>query len=951
MKTTSVVGTQAARVQDRPMLGEGEHIADRFRVVRILGRGGMGQVFEAEDLALGTAVALKVIYPARVHESNRIDALRHEVQLARQVTHRNVCRTFDLFQHRAETAAWGRAKSTILVVSMELLRGETLAAHLSRGQPLSTPRAINLLRQIAEGLDTAHAAGVVHGDLSASNVMIVPDGEAERAVIMDFGLAQQTDGTERPWTGGTPLFLAPELVDSRARPTPASDCYALAVLAHQLLRGGPPGAAKSLRPVRRRVAAALRRGLDPSPDERFASAGELLAAMAPRSSGRRWAAGMVGVALLTIAVGSGRFTTSAELETGAPKSSVARAHYEQGLEALEQWRHEAALSALDAADAEEPGSPLIAIARAELWALYGDRNRARIILEDAMAAVATGPRELRLRVEGHYREITRDWQRAEEIFRALVTLFPERSGDVERLATVLSQVGKPLEAITLLEEASAHRNGETRPSFDLVLARAARARADLPLQRQAAARARQAAEATGAVHLAAEAGLIEAEALFRMGHGAEADQRLAAARAEFERLGDRYGLARITLELSDRRTPQAILPLSHEEALVAIQERDDPILEARMLLRLARTKIDDATVRPVVLEQIERAKELVDAHHDWQAATEILNLDGLLHWNGERVEEAEVTFADAVKAAEASGNLRLLAGMIGNHARILMHLGQREASWLRHEESIAAARRCGCRDVLVLNLHTAAIVARRRDDLETADRMVRETLTIAESSGDIRHLRFALAADQDRLVMAGQYQEALDRQLRQLQLPIVTGLDRDLMRGGQVRLLTRLERYAEAEAIVRDLIENYPLASGSTAAIRFHLLLADIALRDPARLGEADRILAEVIDQVVRHDTRSVHLHAARLSARLESRMGRPSLARQKLIALASPQAGMDASRPNLLAQLVLGRMLHLAEETDHAREVLQRLIADPAVARYPWIVTIARDQLDKLAS
>src|SRR5262245_52309597 len=166
-----------------PALAEGAVLAGRFRIRRFVARGGMGELYEAEDLELGERVALKTILPSIAARQNTLERFRREVHLARRVTHPNVCRTYNLFHHRegdVDTA----------FVTMEFLEGETLADLLRRKKHLTTDEALPIAQQVAAALTAAHDAGVVHRDLKSGNVILVP-GESDgrtRAVVTDFGL-------------------------------------------------------------------------------------------------------------------------------------------------------------------------------------------------------------------------------------------------------------------------------------------------------------------------------------------------------------------------------------------------------------------------------------------------------------------------------------------------------------------------------------------------------------------------------------------------------------------------------------------------------------------------------------------------------------------------------------------------------------------------------------------
>ena len=173
-------------------LAIGQTIADRFRILRVVGRGASATVYEAEDQVVGEPVALKALASGR-------EAVR-ELQTARRISHANVCRVHDVVALEPAEGA-DESASRLVVISMELLEGETLRARLHRAGPPDRALALDLVRQLAAGLQAAHEAGVVHGDLSARNLVLAPSrGDLEerhqdagepppRLVITDFGLS------------------------------------------------------------------------------------------------------------------------------------------------------------------------------------------------------------------------------------------------------------------------------------------------------------------------------------------------------------------------------------------------------------------------------------------------------------------------------------------------------------------------------------------------------------------------------------------------------------------------------------------------------------------------------------------------------------------------------------------------------------------------------------------
>ncbi len=215
----------------------GQLIAKRFRVVRFIARGGMGEVYEAKDQLLqDVSIALKMIRPeiaADVASSSRFE---QEVILARKVVHPNLCPIYEMF--RCEQPA-----PPFLFLTMRLLQGETLEARLKGSRKLDSSEAVDICTQLLSAVAALHAAGVIHRDLKPNNVILEEEGSRLNASVMDFGLARFHEA-ENTLLGtgmiaGTPGYMAPELLRG-GRPTKATDIYALGIVLHQVLTGERP---------------------------------------------------------------------------------------------------------------------------------------------------------------------------------------------------------------------------------------------------------------------------------------------------------------------------------------------------------------------------------------------------------------------------------------------------------------------------------------------------------------------------------------------------------------------------------------------------------------------------------------------------------------------------------------------------------------------------------------
>ena len=195
----------------------GAVVANRYRIVSLLGGGGMGEVYRADDLKLGQRVALKYV---PTHNPAALERLYAEVRVGRQIAHPNVCRLYDIIEVGGQH-----------FITMEYVDGEDLASLLRRIGRLPGDKALALTRDLCAGLAASHDRGFVHRDLKPANVMIDGRGNAR---ITDFGLAGLAD--ESRSVGGTPLYMAPEQLD-RGIATPRSDIYALGLVLFEMFTG------------------------------------------------------------------------------------------------------------------------------------------------------------------------------------------------------------------------------------------------------------------------------------------------------------------------------------------------------------------------------------------------------------------------------------------------------------------------------------------------------------------------------------------------------------------------------------------------------------------------------------------------------------------------------------------------------------------------------------------
>jgi hypothetical protein len=209
----------------------GSTLLDRYRIVAPLGKGGMGEVYRAEDLRLGQSVALKFLPASLLQSEDAVARFHREVRLARQVSHPNVCRVFDVGEADGQT-----------FLTMEYVDGEDLASLMRRIGRLPADKALDIARQLCAGLAAAHEHGIVHRDLKPANIML--DGRG-RVRITDFGLAAiSLEPGSDDARAGTPAYMSPEQL-SGGEITPQSDLYSTGLVLYEVFTGKRPFDAKT----------------------------------------------------------------------------------------------------------------------------------------------------------------------------------------------------------------------------------------------------------------------------------------------------------------------------------------------------------------------------------------------------------------------------------------------------------------------------------------------------------------------------------------------------------------------------------------------------------------------------------------------------------------------------------------------------------------------------------
>jgi Flp pilus assembly protein TadD len=499
---------------DTHVFAIGQTVAGRYRIERYLSRGGMGEVYQAHDQELGESIALKTLLPEVANDDRMIGRFKQEIQLSRKIGHPNVCRVFDLARDPAE----GSGPDTVYFLTMEFLPGETLAARLEREGRMKQTEALPLLEQMAEALEAAHRAGVIHRDFKPSNVMLVNSGNpqsvaAVRVVVTDFGLARSYSPKSESTASmsgqlmGTLDYMAPELLTG-SQATFASDLYALGMVAFKMVAGAlpfasdtpfaaairrakqPPPSPRVLVPdLEPRWERAILRALDPEPARRFSNAAEFVRALRGDSSAitfafpamtrRNWTIA-AGIAALSVGMWLG---SAMWLRVKNQPSPAAQAFYRDGVDQIHNGAYFAATKALAEAATLAPSFALAHARLAEAWLRLDAPERATremVLALSGNTSGLSGADRLQISAVGHL--TTRDYAAAATDYGRLVTTVPDgNQGIYLDLGTTYLLAGKGDQAIAAYRKATI---GPT-PSpaawmwLGMAYARAAKNRADI----------------------------------------------------------------------------------------------------------------------------------------------------------------------------------------------------------------------------------------------------------------------------------------------------------------------------------------------------------------------------------------------------------------------------------------------------------------------------------------
>ncbi|HZO54569.1 MAG TPA: protein kinase [Bryobacteraceae bacterium] len=449
--------SEAEDFMNQPLVGPlsalqtDEVVVNRYRVIRQVGRGGMGEVYEVHDEVLNETVAMKTLHPEIAFRPDYVRRFNREIQLARKVTHPNVCRVYDVGEFHS---------GGLHFFTMEFLHGETLIARIRKQQQLSKREAFAFARHMALGLAAAHELGIVHTDFKSGNVMLCPGPGGERAVITDFGLARFDAGsTEASQTetastslqlAGTLGYMSPEQLTG-GNITTASDIYSFGIVLYEMATGTIPfDSSNPIRAAAERMSVkevsarskvagiaprwdeAIARCLQQDPKKRFPSAAALADWFAESRwqwpfkhwTRREWARAISGGG----AAVSGAVVAWSWLTQPYQPNPEGVDWYRRGVEALHSMTFDAARKLLERA---VEADPKFVLAHASLARAYEEMDYSDLAKESMLRAV-TQSMDTRLsstdqiRLRALQMMIAHDYDRAVPFFHRLEELAAEQ---------------------------------------------------------------------------------------------------------------------------------------------------------------------------------------------------------------------------------------------------------------------------------------------------------------------------------------------------------------------------------------------------------------------------------------------------------------------------------------------------------------------------------------------
>jgi len=906
-----------------PLFSPADVLDGRFRISRFLSRGGMGEVYEAEDLELGGRVALKTIRPELLADARSVERFKREVNLAKKVTHSNVCRIFDLSRHRP-TGTLRAEHAGVFFVTMELLEGETLGECLRRDGRMKSEHALAIALQMAAGLGAAHEAGVLHRDFKPSNVILVREAKGARAVITDFGLAVASQRgssadntlTLAGTTLGTPAYMSPEQIES-AEVTPSSDVYSLGLVLYELVTGTRPFehpsplsmAVRRLRedpanPValvpdldvrwQRVIAKCLKR----NPRDRFQNGNEVLAALTPASGvhpkrSRVWAGGIAFAFLAAIIAfslarlrGPSPDESDRALAAALPRNTQARRLYSQGVEKLRVFDALGARSLLSSAENIEPRSGVIHASLAEAWRALGYDGQAKAEANIAYHLASTLPREQQLLLEARSLSASNDWDRASQIYRSLCDFFPENLDYGVSLSHALVMAGKGNEALAELSAIRRLRGAADDARIPIEEAGADDLLGNFDKEEQAADAAIKRARGERMLAFLARALDAKTRSLGYRGEWQQTGRIASEAQNIYYRIGDRGGAA---------RSLRALGVMSYKRG-------------------------DYGNARRDYEQALETDREI---GYDGEAAVALNDL-ATLTWDVGDWPGSEKYYEEAIRLFRKTGNKLGYATTLNNYAGILQVRGDLDGASRMYSEYLRVSRETGDRSGEGVAIENLAEVAAAQGKLNDALPLHRQALAIFQAIDDRSGAAYPLMGIGSVLEEQNKPDAAYSNYTQALNLRKQVGEETNAARTRLALselMLNRRVAPTQVEPSLRQILDFVNHKGDVEAQIDAHMLLARVLLLEE-KAGDAAAEIASARDGLKRSQDIDRLLRLEILSGKVEIATGEFEAAIARLQGAADRAERTGEVRDELEAEMALGTAEMRERKTSQAHAI-----------------------------
>ncbi|MGC2661715.1 MAG: protein kinase, partial [Bryobacteraceae bacterium] len=803
---------------DLPHFSTGDIILDRFEIIRSLGKGGMGEVFEARDLELDVFVALKTIRPEIAHDPKTLQRFKHEVHLARRIASPFICRIHELFviPHDA-------VRNQLIFLTMELLEGLTLADHLLEQGPIPWRQAEAIVQQLCEGLKCIHEAGVVHRDLKSRNIMLVERNGMRQAVVMDFGLAWEATGkndttvlalTQSGAILGTPGYMAPEQFEG-TEVSPATDIYALGVVLYEMVTAShpfdastlvtaalkrakfPPKASSLQRGLPKRWDGVIERCLEYEAGLRYQSADECASALFNRpfsitqlprhvsSISRRytWAVPLsAGLAIVCCALLFWALTHV----THEPPANAMR-WYRLGVAALREGTYVKAERALNEAVRVDPTFALAHARLADAWAELDFTGKA----EHEML-LASAPDQRLPELDREYREAVR------------ATLMHDFSGAIRVYRQILDRSPPEDKANAYLDLGRAY---EKNSQIDAALKAYSKAR-DLAPEYPAAY---------------TRLGILES----REGNVAQGEKDFASAERIYRTGSNFEGLAEVDYQRAYTATTNGQLTEARKAAQDSLGLAEQiPSIQLRIRALGRLSAIETANKHyDLALELANKAVALAqDSGNTYWAADALLRL-GSVYLTERQYDVAEPIFQRMLKLAingqmpRAQANARSSLASIYNQERKpkeVIPLAMAALDYYRANGFLPESQKA---------FRLLLDAKKEQNDVQGALTSARELLGAAKRSGNLPLTLDAESEMGDSASQLGRYPEALDHFRHSLDLSHQLGQEIDEQSLDYAAALWHVGQYAEAEHLISGVSREFaPDADAMEAELKLSQL-------------------------------------------------------------------------------------------------------------------------------